>query len=108
MCRICADIEKSMRKIGFLPPEIGSHNIVQGKTYDTAEPNGLFLYEQIEDKLRLQTFKQSVVNEDLPLNRYGKEYYAYHGHKLVILPERKDQLPDPYYLEWHNENVYLG
>lgn len=73
MCRICADIEKSMRKIGFLPPEIGSHNIVQGKTYDTAEPNGLFLYEQIEDKLRLQTFKQSVINEDLPLNRYRKE-----------------------------------
>lgn len=39
---------------------------------------------------------------------YGKEYYAYHGHKLVILPERKDQLPDPYYLGWYNENVYLG
>lgn len=38
----------------------------------------------------------------------GKEYYAHHGSKLIILPERKDQLPDPYYLEWHNENVYLG
>lgn len=38
----------------------------------------------------------------------GKEYYAHHGSKLVILPDRKDQLPEPYYLEWHNENVYLG
>ena len=38
----------------------------------------------------------------------GKEYYAHHGRKLIILPERKDQLPDPQYLEWHNENVYLG
>lgn len=38
----------------------------------------------------------------------GKEYYAHHGSKLIVLPERKDQLPDPYYLEWHNENVYLG
>jgi len=38
----------------------------------------------------------------------GKEYYAHHGSKLIILPERKDQLPDSHYLEWHNENVYLG
>jgi putative restriction endonuclease len=38
----------------------------------------------------------------------GKEYYAHHGSKLIILPERKEHLPDPRYLEWHNENVYLG
>lgn len=38
----------------------------------------------------------------------GKEYYAHHGSKLIILPERREQLPDPHYLEWHNENVYLG
>lgn len=38
----------------------------------------------------------------------GKEYYAHHGSKLVIVPDRRDQLPDPRYLEWHNENVYLG
>lgn len=38
----------------------------------------------------------------------GKEYYAQHGSKLLILPQRKDQIPDSQYLEWHNENVYLG
>ena len=38
----------------------------------------------------------------------GKEYYAHHGRKLIILPERLEQMPDPYFLEWHNENVYLG
>ena len=38
----------------------------------------------------------------------GKEYYAHHGSKLIILPERMDQLPNPDYLEWHNQNVYLG
>jgi putative restriction endonuclease len=38
----------------------------------------------------------------------GKEYYAHHGSKLVVLPEKLNQLPDPDYLEWHNENVYLG
>lgn len=38
----------------------------------------------------------------------GKEYYAHHGSKLIILPEKKEELPDPNYLEWHNENIYLG
>lgn len=38
----------------------------------------------------------------------GKEYYIHHGSRLIILPERREQLPDPGYLEWHNENVYLG
>lgn len=38
----------------------------------------------------------------------GREYYAHHGSKLIILPDRRDQYPDPNYLRWHNENVYLG
>ena len=38
----------------------------------------------------------------------GKEYYAHHGRKLIILPERREQMPEPHYLEWHSENVYLG
>jgi putative restriction endonuclease len=38
----------------------------------------------------------------------GREYYAHHGDKLIILPDRKDHFPDPHYLEWHNQNVYLG
>ncbi|MDO4540535.1 MAG: HNH endonuclease [Syntrophomonadaceae bacterium] len=38
----------------------------------------------------------------------GRDYYARHGSKLMVLPNRKDQLPDIRYLEWHNENVYWG
>jgi putative restriction endonuclease len=38
----------------------------------------------------------------------GKEYYTHHGSKLIILPDRKEHLPDPYYIEWHNNNVYIG
>lgn len=38
----------------------------------------------------------------------GKDYYAHHGSRLIILPHRKDHIPDPKYLEWHNDNVYLG
>lgn len=38
----------------------------------------------------------------------GREYYAHHGSRLIILPEIREQLPDSKYLEWHNETVYLG
>ena len=182
-------------------PKDWSRNIVQGKTYDTGEKTGLALYNQVQEKLRLQRMIQSEVMKDCSENRYGKdqiikprigqgafkvlitdaykrrcaitgektlpvleaahikpysldgpheisnglllrrdfhtlfdrgyitvdksftievshrikedfgngkEYYAHHGSKLIILPERKEQLPNQRYLEWHNENVYLG
>ncbi len=38
----------------------------------------------------------------------GREYYAHHGSKLRILPEHKNDSPDPDYLDWHNSNIYLG
>ncbi|MFS8630550.1 MAG: hypothetical protein LOD92_05245 [Bacillales bacterium] len=38
----------------------------------------------------------------------GREYDARHGTKLLILPDRQEHLPDRRFLEWHNENVYLG
>ncbi|OGO81520.1 MAG: restriction endonuclease [Clostridiales bacterium GWC2_40_7] len=182
-------------------PQDWNRNIVQGKTYDTKDIIGLTLYNEVQNKLRLQEVTHSGIMEDNYNNRYGKEqiikprigqgafkvlitdayqrrcaitgektlpvleaghikpysmngpheiknglllrrdfhtlfdrgyitvdknfaievshrikedfgngkeYYAHHGSKLIILPERKDQLPDPHYLQWHNENVYLG
>ncbi|NLB82420.1 MAG: HNH endonuclease, partial [Clostridiaceae bacterium] len=38
----------------------------------------------------------------------GKDYYKYHGQKLVVLPDQVQQMPDYKFLEWHNEHVYLG
>lgn len=38
----------------------------------------------------------------------GKDYYKYHGKKMLILPDKEILRPDPKYLEWHNEHVYLG
>ena len=38
----------------------------------------------------------------------GKEYYKYKGQKLLILPEKKIELPSKEYLAWHNENVFLA
>ncbi len=38
----------------------------------------------------------------------GKDYYKYHGSKLLITPDNMLQSPSPELLAWHNENVYLG
>ncbi len=37
----------------------------------------------------------------------GKDYYKFHGKDLLILPEQQ-QRPDPKFIEWHNEHIYLG
>ena len=38
----------------------------------------------------------------------GKEYYPFHGHPLQTLPDLNNERPHGEYLQWHNENVYLG
>lgn len=38
----------------------------------------------------------------------GQEYYSHHGRRLIILPDKKEQQPNLQYLEWHNDNIYLG
>jgi putative restriction endonuclease len=38
----------------------------------------------------------------------GREYYAMHGKKLLILPGREEDRPAQEYLRWHNEHVYAS
>jgi putative restriction endonuclease len=38
----------------------------------------------------------------------GKEYYAYHGQKLIVLPDRINEQPSRDMLAWHNEHVFVG
>ncbi len=38
----------------------------------------------------------------------GRDYYKYHGQQILILPDQPYQRPDPQYIEWHNEHIYLG
>lgn len=37
----------------------------------------------------------------------GREYYAYHGKKLAVVPDTVYEKPNPHFLQWHNENVFL-
>lgn len=76
--------------------------------------NGLFLksdfhtlfdygYITIDKDYRIYVSKR--LHEDYG---NGKDYYKYHGEKLLILPDKEIQLPYKEYLEWHNQNVFLG
>ena len=38
----------------------------------------------------------------------GKDYYKYHGQKLLIIPSEERERPGASFLRWHNQHVYLG
>jgi putative restriction endonuclease len=38
----------------------------------------------------------------------GREYYAFHGNKIVEVPESIQDRPSSQFIRWHNENVFLA
>ena len=38
----------------------------------------------------------------------GRDYYAFHERKLVVVPSTHKDRPSSQYLEWHNRYVFLG
>ncbi|OGF63679.1 MAG: restriction endonuclease [Candidatus Fischerbacteria bacterium RBG_13_37_8] len=36
----------------------------------------------------------------------GKEYYKYHGQRMLIIPDEEYERPSPEFIQWHNENVF--
>lgn len=60
-------------------------------------------YVTIDRDLRVEVSKR--LYEDFG---NGKIYYPFHGKKLLSLPHRREDYPDPSFLSWHNEKIYLG
>lgn len=60
-------------------------------------------YITIDEDYRIDVSKR--LHEDYG---NGRDYYKYHGQKLLVLPERKIELPSREFLRWHNENVFLA
>jgi putative restriction endonuclease len=38
----------------------------------------------------------------------GKEYYAFHGKGLEVIPTRAVERPSRQFIEWHNQHQFLG
>jgi putative restriction endonuclease len=84
--------------------EQGPHKVSNGlllrKDIHTLFDRG---YITIDDKYNIEV--SSRLKEDYG---NGKVYYAYHGKRLLILPDSIDEMPSKEYLEWHNNNIFIG
>ena len=38
----------------------------------------------------------------------GRDYYALDGKPVKVLPDLEKNRPAPEFLQWHNEQIYLG
>ena len=60
-------------------------------------------YLTIEDDLRIAVSRR--LHDDYG---NGKDYYPFHGRRLLVVPEEQALRPAREYLEWHRENVFNG
>ena len=58
-------------------------------------------YITVTDKYKIEISRK--IKEEF---ENGRDYYKFHGHSLISLPQIKYDLPDRDYLKWHNENVF--
>ena len=77
-------------------------------------PNGMLLRSDIHT---LFDWGYITVNDDLRVEvsgrlhddwKNGKEYYAFHGKKLAVIPDLVALRPALEYLDWHHEHVFRG
>ena len=84
--------------------EEGPHSVTNGlllkSDFHTLFDGG---YITIDEDYRIDVSRR--LHEDYG---NGRDYYKYHGQKLLILPEKKIELPSKEFLRWHNENVFLA
>lgn len=76
--------------------------------------NGLLLRQDMHtlfDRGYITITKDNVIEVSRRIKEdfgNGKEYYAYHGNSLAMIPDRFTEQPSKEFLSWHNENVYVG
>lgn len=58
-------------------------------------------YMTVNEDLRIEVSKR--IKEDYG---NGRDYYAFHGRKLIEMPDNIMDRPSREFLIWHNENVY--
>lgn len=81
-------------------PHLPSNGLLLRQDLHTLFDRG---YMTITDDLNIEVSKK--IKEDYG---NGRDYYAFHGHKLIELPKRIQERPSPVFLRWHNENVFWG
>ena len=60
-------------------------------------------YITLTDDLHVEASRR--IKEDFD---NGEHYYTLHGNKLANVPHRKIDRPSPEFVQWHNQNRFLG
>ena len=60
-------------------------------------------YITLNEDLRIEVSKR--IKEDYG---NGREYYAFHGKNLAVMPDSIEERPSRQFLAWHNESVFLA
>lgn len=58
-------------------------------------------YMTVNEDLQIEVSKR--IKEDYG---NGRDYYAFHGRKLIEMPDNAVDRPSTEFIRWHNENVY--
>jgi putative restriction endonuclease len=81
-------------------PHLVSNGVLLRSDLHTLFDDG---YLTVTEDLRVEVSKR--IREEY---ENGREYYKYHGHRLIALPSRDDEKPARDFLRWHNDRVFLG
>jgi len=87
----------------IIPYSIAGHNETNNGLLLRADLHKLFDsgYITVTDKYIIETSRK--IKEEF---ENGRDYYKFHGQKLVSLPKSIYDLPDRDNLRWHNDNVF--
>jgi len=80
-------------------PHLTSNGLLLRRDFHTLFDRG---YIKINEDYRIEVSKR--IKEDYG---NGRDYYAFHGKKLAVLPDKDQDKPAKQFLLWHNENVYM-
>jgi len=80
-------------------PHLTSNGLLLRRDFHTLFDRG---YITINEDYRIEVSKR--IKEDYG---NGRDYYAFHGKKLAVLPDKDQDKPAKQFLLWHNENVYM-
>lgn len=96
-------------------PVLDATHIVPYSQHGTHEVrNGILLRQDIHtlfDKGYLTVNEEYCVEVSKRIKEdygNGKEYYAMHGKKLVVIPDKNNSMPNKEYLFWHNQNIFIA
>jgi putative restriction endonuclease len=104
-CAITGERTLPVLEAGHIKPyALSGPNLVQNGLLFRSDLHKLFDigFLTVTPELRIEVSKR--IKEEY---ENGREYYAYHGRGLAVMPNDQGDQPSSRFLQWHNENVFV-